>query len=324
MSSPNINPDSHLDHLLEAEQKTSFFSSLVSNLRDVFQPTKYDPSEFTSQPADPGTMLLDNKRSERFFGAGFISLVVNCSILGLALWLGTLRSVQSGLKNAIADVTPIFAPPPPPALKAIGGGGGGGTKAKLPPTKGELPKPAPRQLIPPPVKRPDHQVELPVEPTIVAQVDAPLPKFNAPNFGDPLAKINSGSAGGGTGGGIGGGSGTGVGSGDGNGYGPGRGGNTGGGAYRVGQGASRPVPIFQPQPEYSEEARKAKFQGEVTLSVTVGEDGTPRDIKVVRPLGLGLDEKAIEAVSRWRFRPGMKDGRAVAVRANVVVTFRLL
>ena len=82
--------------------------------------------------------------------------------------------------------------------------------------------------------------------------------------------------------------------------------------------------ILKVEPEYSEEARKAKFQGTVVLMVVVDEKGNPRDLKVIRPLGLGLDQKAIEAVEKWKFRPGMKDGKAVAVQATIEVNFRLL
>ena len=93
---------------------------------------------------------------------------------------------------------------------------------------------------------------------------------------------------------------------------------------RPGGGVSLPVPIVKPEPEYSEEARKAKYQGSVTLQIVVDASGVPTDIKVVKKLGLGLDEKAIEAVAKWRFKPGMKDGKAVAVIATIEVSFRLL
>ncbi len=93
---------------------------------------------------------------------------------------------------------------------------------------------------------------------------------------------------------------------------------------RIGDGVSAPVLIHKVEPRYSKEARKAKYSGTVLLSIVVSSKGLPRDIKVVRPLGMGLDEKAIEAVSKWRFRPGMKDGRPVSVYAQVEVTFRLL
>ena len=93
--------------------------------------------------------------------------------------------------------------------------------------------------------------------------------------------------------------------------------------YRIGGGVSAPVPTVRPEPEYSEEARAAKWQGAVLLQVLVDENGVPQDIQVVRPLGLGLDQKAIEAVQQWRFKPGLKDGKPVAVSANIEVNFRL-
>jgi len=119
------------------------------------------------------------------------------------------------------------------------------------------------------------------------------------------------------------GNGGGVGSGEGPGFGPGHGGGTGGGAFRVGGGVSAPKAIYSPDPEYSEEARKVKHMGTVVLWLVVGPDGKPRDIKVLRTLGLGLDEKAIEAVKNWRFDPAKKDGKPVAVQINVEVNFHL-
>jgi TonB family protein len=86
---------------------------------------------------------------------------------------------------------------------------------------------------------------------------------------------------------------------------------------------SAPVPIYKPEPEYSEQARKAKLNGTVKLSIVVDIDGNAKNIRVVRPLGMGLDEKAVEAVAKWRFKPGMKDGLPVAVKANVEVNFRM-
>jgi TonB family protein len=163
-----------------------------------------------------------------------------------------------------------------------------------------------------------------MEPTLVLQPDAPIPQINMAQFGDPLAKMGPPSNGTGSGAGIGSGSGGGVGSGSGPGFGPGSGGGMGGGVFRVGGGVSAPVLVFKVEPEYSEEARKAKFQGTVVLYVVVDDKGMPRELRVVRPLGLGLDEKAIEAVQKWRFKPGFKDGKAVPVAATVEVNFRLL
>ena len=86
---------------------------------------------------------------------------------------------------------------------------------------------------------------------------------------------------------------------------------------------SAPVPIFDPDPEYSEEARKAKYQGTVILWVVIGADGRPREMRIERSLGMGLDEKAMEAVKKWRFKPAMKDSQPVPVQVNIEVSFRL-
>lgn len=104
--------------------------------------------------------------------------------------------------------------------------------------------------------------------------------------------------------------------------------NNGNGNRRSGEGiddagASMPQLVLKVQPIYSEEARAANYSATVVLSVLVDENGLPRDIRVIRPAGLGLDEKAVDAVSNWRYRPGVKDGRAVPVRINVDVPFRL-
>ena len=142
--------------------------------------------------------------------------------------------------------------------------------------------------------------------------------------GDPLGKLGPPSNGPGSGGGIGSGKGGGIGSGDGGGFGPGSGGGVGGGAFKVGGGVSAPLLISKVEPEYSEEARKAKYQGTVLLYIEVDPSGKAVNIRVVRSLGLGLDEKAIEAVKKWKFKPGYKNGQPVTVQATIEVNFRLL
>jgi TonB family protein len=165
---------------------------------------------------------------------------------------------------------------------------------------------------------------LALEPTVVVPPQVKL-AYNTPNLGNPTATIPSGppSNGTGSGSGIGSGSGGGIGSGTGPGVGEGHGGGTGGGVFKIGGGVSPPTVIFKQDPEYSEEARKAKFQGTCIVQIVVGVDGRPRDIHVVRTLGLGLDEKAVEAISKYKFEPGKKDGTPVATIANIEVTFRL-
>jgi TonB family protein len=117
----------------------------------------------------------------------------------------------------------------------------------------------------------------------------------------------------------------GLGSGNGNGYGPGTGGNLGGGLYQVGNGVSPPRAIFQPEAEFSDEARRAKYEGTVVVSVIVDANGNPQDVHVVRTLGMGLDEKAVEAVQKYKFKPAieLKSGKAVPVPIAVEVRFRL-
>ena len=84
-----------------------------------------------------------------------------------------------------------------------------------------------------------------------------------------------------------------------------------------------PALLFRFDPEYSEEARKARLQGQISLSLVVGTEGRASGVQVLRSLGMGLDEQAIAAVMQWRYKPGMKDGRAVRVGMQVTVNFSL-
>jgi TonB family protein len=93
--------------------------------------------------------------------------------------------------------------------------------------------------------------------------------------------------------------------------------------YHVGPGIVPPKLLVRHEPEYTEEARAAKIQGPVVLSMVVGVDHFAHDIKVVQPLDAGLDANAVAAIRTWRFQPGTKDGKPVAVRAMVQVNFRL-
>lgn len=95
------------------------------------------------------------------------------------------------------------------------------------------------------------------------------------------------------------------------------------GVYRVGGGVTAPRAVFAPDPEYSEKARAAKYQGTVVLWLVIGCDGNPHGIRLQRSLGMGLDEKAIEAVRQWKFEPARRNGAPVAVQINVEVSFRL-
>jgi len=189
--------------------------------------------------------------------------------------------------------------------------GGGGDASKLQATKGTPPKAAPQQFTPPEVL-PPRESKLQVEQTVIA--DLKIPQSN--QVGDPLSKLMMPSNGSGVGGGIGSGSGGGVG--------PGRGPGVGPGVFRCcGSGVNAPKAIYTPEPEFSEEARKAKYQGVVVLEVMVGTDGRVHNPRVIRSLGMGLDEKAKDGVLTWKFEPATKDGRPVAVEMNVEVSFNL-
>jgi TonB family protein len=123
---------------------------------------------------------------------------------------------------------------------------------------------------------------------------------------------------------LGNGSGSGLGNGRGSGVGSGEGGNIGGGLYRVGGGVSAPQALNSVEAEFSDEARRAKYQGVCLISLIVDAQGNPQNPRVVRALGMGLDEKAIEAVKKYKFKPAMKDGKTpVPVMITVEVNFRL-
>ena len=301
-----------------------WYRTIFGGFKDLLFPEKLPPLQVTSQPVQVKELFQRDPYRGGSFAA---SLMIQFGLVALLLVAGTSKTVQNSLKNAM----PVFAPdlaPYQPAMEAkkqaMGGGGGGGDRSPLPASKGRLPKASLKQFTPPQAVLNNMNPKLAMEPTIIAPPDVPLPNVNMAQYGDPFSKYGVPSNGPGSGGGIGSGSGGGVGSGSGGGFGPGSGGGMGGGAYRIGGGVSQPIPIFKPEPEYSEEARKAKFQGTVMLAIVVDTDGKAKNIRVVRPLGMGLDEKAVEAVGKWRFKPGQKDGHPVPVMANVEVNFRLL
>jgi protein TonB len=182
-------------------------------------------------------------------------------------------------------------------------------------SKGQLPKFADTQITPPappPLEQP--KIKMP-DPSIEVQKDLKMPNNNMPNMGMPNSPLLGSS--------LGNGSGTGIGSGNGSGLGAGSGGNYGGGVKRIGGGVSAPVVIYQVDPEFSEEARKAKFMGVVTVNLIVDAQGRPQNVHVVRGVGMGLDEKAKEAVMQYKFKPAMEGGKPVAVDLNIEVNFQI-
>jgi TonB family protein len=258
------------------------------------------------------------------------SVIVHGVLLGLIL-SSALFAHQVVQKAREREIVTLIAPSPDsyalaPARTIVGGGGGGGDHSPLPAPKGRLPKLALQQITPPQIVMHNERPKLPVEPTVVVPPQVHVAQNYAPNLGNPAAAPMPAappSNGTGSGGGIGSGSGGGVGVGHGPGVGAGSGGGIGGGVFKVGGGISAPQPISTPDPEYTEEARRAKTQGTCILWLIVDEEGHPRDIRVVRGLGSGLDEKAIEAVKQWKFAPSLRDGKPVNVQISIEVGFRL-
>jgi protein TonB len=319
---PPVKKDEDLNLLLASDVDEPFFRSLARNIKELIHPPKLPPLELTSHP-------VAVKEIWGFYGgqgrrAGVTSFAIHVGVIALLFLLGTNKAVQQAVKQQIDLIAPDLAPYKP-AVKPdkMQGGGGGGDRSPTPVSKGKLPKLANKQFVPPMISHVENP-KLVMDPTLIIPPDANIPKVDSPNLGDPLSKSGLASNGFGSGGGMGSGRGGGIGPGSGPGFGPGSGGGMGGGVYKIGGGVSSPSLIYKVEPEYSEEARKAKFQGTVLLYVEVDETGKPRNIRVIRPLGLGLDQKAIEAVEKWKFSPGKKDGKPVAVQAQIEVNFRLL
>lgn len=253
-------------------------------------------------------------------------------VVALALLLaGTFFGHEVVQKVQPHETVTLIAPSPesyamPVAKKVVAGGGGGGDHDKLEAPKGRLPKLAMQQITPPQIVLRNSHPKLAVEPTVVVPPQVRLADNHMPTLGNPSSAVLPSappSNGTGSGGGIGSGSGGGVGVGKGPGVGAGSGGGIGGGVFKVGGGISAPRPLSTPDPEYTEEARNAKTQGTCILWMIVDDQGRPRDIRVVRGLGYGLDAKAIEAVKQWKFQPSMKDGHPVNVQISVEVGFKL-
>jgi len=331
MGSEQVNPNGpgHEPelHLLIADNQFEepLYKSLFRELDEFFFPKKLPPLKLESKPEPVKDIwgFYNYSRNGVLGSTGVHILIVGVIALSYIVVKRAVTPVTPA-KVTVTLVDPSDLPALKPSKTQVGGGGGGGDRDVLQASKGRLPKLSLQdQLTPPVVVVRNEHPKLIAEPTIVVPPEVKLASNNMPNFGDPMAHAVLPSNGTGSGGGIGSGSGGGVGSGKGPGFGPGEGGGTGGGVFHVGGGVSPPRQVYAPEPEFSEEARKAKYQGVCTLQLIVGTDGRPSNIHVVGSLGMGLDEKAIEAVKNWRFEPAMKDGHPVRVEIAVEVDFHL-
>jgi TonB family protein len=240
------------------------------------------------------------------------------------------------------------------------GGGGGGLHVPLPPARAERkaarkaavsspapparktppprpptpePTPDPPRIEPPPVEPPKGDPPKPDPPKgdppkpparslLAPLVPSPADTADMPGLLEGLP-ARLASAGPGTGAGVGNGAGTGIGDGRGPGLGRGEGGGTGGGPFRAGAGIEPPTLVREVKPLYTDDARRRSLEGDVLLEVVVRRDGTVGQMRVLRRLGAGLDERALEAVRQWRFSPARRFGSPVDVIVEVAVEFTL-
>ena len=296
------------------------WQELWESIQDVFFPPKLPPLELTSTPIPvPDRMAV--KANPWAIG---ISTTVNLSILLVLLFFvgkKIVETVTAPTSMTSIDVGDYNAPK---SINKAGGGGGGGDHSVIEASKGKLPQIQKDPIVPPQVQTFDKP-KIVMPSAIAVQEDIKLPDnpelVNLGMKSGPNVVLSNGT---GSGGGMGSGSGGGLGSGNGIGYGPGSGWNTGGGIAQVGGRVSAPVPIFQPEAEFSDEARRAKYQGVCLVSLIVDTQGNPQNVHIVRALGMGLDEKAMEAVRKYKFKPAMRDGKTpVPVIINIEVNFRL-
>jgi periplasmic protein TonB len=322
---PEIAPEPKLvrpePHLLSEVVDQPVWQSIFENVRGLFHKEELPPLVLTSTPV----AVVDPFRVKRSPLSSAISAMVHVLVIGLIAWFIIESQLHPKPKppQQVAAVDISAFRPIAPAPTASGGGGGGGAHELVQAPKGKLPKISPNPITPPLITKNDHP-KLAVEPTINLPQNIQLANNNLPNLGDPRTTVvGPASNGSGSGAGLGTGSGGGIGSGAGNGYGPGQGGGTGGGLYHVGGGVSPPVLISSVDAEFSDEARRAKYQGVSVVSLIVDAHGNPQRIRVIRKLGMGLDEKAIEAVQQYKFRPSMLAGKPVPVEITIEVNFHI-
>lgn len=322
-STTNKTPNRDLEYLLGARfEEKPVWSGLYENVRDLLFPAKLPPLELTSAPV----VLPDRMASRTNPWAVGVSTVANGGILAIAILLAMRLAAGShgsphplgGAK--LSDLSLLTAR----AVQLVRGGGSGGANELTDPKIGRPPRFETMPIVPP-TEHPLQNPILPVEAAVAVPPEVKLPDdFSLPNVGVHQSVIVVPSDGPGAGAGIGSGNRDGVGPGNGPGFGPGDDGGTGGFHYVPGVGGvTAPIPLVTPEAEFSDEARRVKHQGICTVAVIVDANGNPRNAHILRSLGMGLDEKALEAVRLYRFKPAKKDGKAVAVEIVVEVNFRL-
>lgn len=300
----------------------SVWASIWGGLHDTLFPAKQAPLRLTSRPV----AVSDPLAKRRDPTASVIAFCLHGLVVALILWLSLMPHPQV-IQPQARKITPIYFKPYVPRIvaprpKVTAGGGGGGLHQVVEPTRGKLPHYQKLNTMAPQIIRVNHPL-LPVQPSVNIPNNLHV-ATNVPNLGMPNSpQVAMASQGQGSGSGFGAGSGGGIGSGIGGGLGPGSGGNYGGGVMNVGGGVSAPELIHSVQPEFTSQARAARYQGVVSIQLIVDRNGNPEDLQIVKHLGMGLDQKALEAVRQYQFRPAMYQGHPVPVRLVVDVNFRL-
>lgn len=276
--------------------------------------------ETTSRPifaTDPLAFKRDQTSSVISF---VVHVVVTALVLSLALKAHTNMMLQPTSTVMPVDFKVTVPPMILPVAKAMGGGGGGGAHEVVEASMGHQPLVAKNLITPPQIIRIDRP-KLGIEPTESVKIPD---SNNLPNLGvSHSPQIALASQGRGSGSGFGQGIGGGIGAGRGSGAGPGSGGGYGGGLMSVGGGVSAPQVLHSADPEFTDEARRANYQGSVSIKLIVDSQGNPQNVRLASHLGMGLDEKAIEAVKQYKFRPAMYEGHAVSVQIVIDVDFHL-
>ncbi len=314
-------PSSHFPGVSFEEKP--LWTGLFESLRDSLFPVRLPPLELTSTPIYIPDRMAGKTNpwaigTAAIMNAGLLVLLI---LAGLRSTITALPSPPAGRDIHIKDFI-LFAPS---GLHPAQGGGGGGANALTDPVTGRLPKREEMPIVPPqvPVLR---NPTLAIDQAIAVPLNIKLPDNpSLPNIGVHSSLIvKLASNGPGTRAGIGTGSNGGDGPGNGSGDGPGSDHGFGGAVYTPGVGGvSKPILLVSPEAEFSDEARRQRYQGVCMISIIVDARGYPENLRVVRSLGLGLDEKALEAVQRYRFKPAMKEGKPVASIATVEVNFHL-
>ena len=276
------------------------------------------------QAAWQPSFATDLHRVKRDPTSKAISFAFHVVVITLALLLAAkARTIVTQQPTTIKTPLEFNVTIPPitlPVAKAMGGGGGGGAHEVVEASKGHLPTFEKIQLMPPQIMQVDRK-KLAVEPTEQFNITE---NRSLPNLGVAQSpRILLVSQGRGSGSGFGQGSGGGIGAGSGSGVGSGSGGGNGGGLMSVGGGVSAPQVFHFVEPEFTDDARRANYQGSVSIKLIVDSQGNPQDVRLASHLGMGLEEKAIEAVKQYKFKPAMYQGHAVSVQIVIDVDFHL-